>query len=81
MFRLTKYSSIGSLVFPVTHLSYRSPEFVTDPEVFNGERWIGSGKTAAMTGPGYLAFGLGRWACPGRILAVTGIYSFYVLIS
>ncbi|KAJ5665021.1 uncharacterized protein N7477_007469 [Penicillium maclennaniae] len=60
----------GSLVFPVTHLSYRSPEFVTDPEEFKGERWIGSGKTAGMTGSGYLAFGLGRWACPGRVLAV-----------
>ncbi|OQD74254.1 hypothetical protein PENDEC_c011G02709 [Penicillium decumbens] len=60
----------GSLVFPVTHLSYRSPEFVTKPEEFDGGRWIGSGKSAAMTGPGYLAFGLGRWACPGRLLAV-----------
>ncbi|KAJ5191780.1 uncharacterized protein N7498_010765 [Penicillium cinerascens] len=60
----------GSLVFPVTHLSYRSPEFVNQPNEFSGARWVGSGKSAAMTGPGYLAFGLGRWACPGRLLAV-----------
>jgi len=25
-----------------------------------------------MTGPGHLAFGLGRWACPGRFFAVAG---------
>lgn len=30
------------------------------------------GKPATMTGPGHLAFGLGRWACPGRYLAVSG---------
>lgn len=64
-------------MFPVTHLSYRSPEFVNEPDKFNGDRWVGSGKSAAMTGPGYLAFGLGRWACPGRLLAVTGMDSLY----
>lgn len=67
-------------MFPVTHLSYRSPEFVNQPNEFNGERWVGSGKSAAMTGPGYLAFGLGRWACPGRLLAVMGIDSLCLLI-
>ncbi|KAJ5020332.1 hypothetical protein J3E73DRAFT_376969, partial [Bipolaris maydis] len=25
---------------------------------------------AETTGPGYLAFGLGKWSCPGRGLAV-----------
>jgi len=25
-----------------------------------------------MSGAGHLAFGLGRWACPGRFFAVAG---------
>jgi hypothetical protein len=35
-------------------------------------RWVSSGKSAGTVGPGYLAFGLGRWSCPGRFLAVMG---------
>lgn len=63
----------GSVLLPVTYLSYRSPDFTPNPDEFDAERWIGSGKSAATTGPGYLAFGLGRWSCPGRILAVLGM--------
>lgn len=39
-------------------------------------RWVGTRKSAATVGPGYLAFGLGRWACPGRFLAVNGMFLF-----
>ncbi|KAF3220425.1 hypothetical protein TWF106_006751 [Orbilia oligospora] len=60
----------GSLVFPVTRLSYRSPRYTENPDKFDANRWVGSGKTAATTGLGYLAFGYGKWACPGRFLAV-----------
>lgn len=44
-----------------------------DAGVFNGVRWMGRDKPAVKTGPGYLAFGLGRWACPGRFLAIAEI--------
>ncbi|OJJ61434.1 hypothetical protein ASPSYDRAFT_87978 [Aspergillus sydowii CBS 593.65] len=61
----------GYLVFPVTYLSYRSPEFIQDnPDEFHPGRWVGAKRTAGMTGTGNLAFGMGRWACPGRFLAV-----------
>ncbi|PHH88708.1 hypothetical protein CDD83_7181 [Cordyceps sp. RAO-2017] len=63
----------GSLVFPVTYLSFRSRDFYPDPDAFDATRWVGSGKSAATTGQDYLAFGLGRWSCPGRYLAVTEI--------
>lgn len=56
----------------MTHLSYRSPDFTEDPDEFDETRWVGTRKSAATVGPGYLAFGLGRWACPGRFLAVNG---------
>ncbi|KAJ5025779.1 cytochrome P450, partial [Bipolaris maydis] len=60
----------GAVVLPVTYLSYRSSRHHIDPDNFDPERWMGSGKFAETTGPGYLAFGLGKWSCPGRGLAV-----------
>ncbi|KAJ5701120.1 cytochrome P450 [Penicillium malachiteum] len=70
----------GSILLPVTYLSYRSPDFASEPEKFDADRWIGSGKSAATTGPGYLAFGLGRWSCPGRNLAVLEIKSWILAL-
>lgn len=43
-----------------------------DAEQFNGKRWVGTGKQAVMVNNTYFPFGLGRWACPGRALAVAG---------
>lgn len=64
---------IGFMVYPMTYQSYRSTEFLPDPDVFDAKRWIGTRKSANTTGPGYLAFGIGKWACPGRFLAVMGM--------
>ncbi|KAG5210798.1 hypothetical protein GTR04_6522 [Trichophyton interdigitale] len=60
----------GYLVFPVAYLSNRSPECYSDPNVFNPLRWVGTGKSAGTAGAGYMAFGLGRWSCPGRFLGI-----------
>lgn len=61
------------MVHPIASLAHRSPAQVGEnPETFDGRRWVDKGKPATMTGPGHLAFGLGRWACPGRYLAVSG---------
>lgn len=65
--------SPGYMVYPMTYQSYRSTEFLADPDVFDAKRWIGTRKSANTTGPGYLAFGIGKWACPGRFLAVMGM--------
>lgn len=71
-------SVAGYLVFPVTFLSYRSSDYIEDsPDDFKAMRWLDTGKTAAMTGPGYLAFGLGKWACPGRFLAIAGNFFLF----
>lgn len=59
-------------MFPVTFLSDRNPAYATNPDVFDPERWLCTGKTAVMPGMGYLPFGLGRYACPGRFLSVIG---------
>lgn len=63
---------LGTALFPVTYLSNRSSELIPDPDRFDATRWVGSNKSAATTGSDYLAFGLGRWSCPGRFLAVLG---------
>jgi len=64
----------GFNVLPMTTLSHHS-------KVFNGEkasefdafRWVEEKKLAVTPGSGYLSFGIGRWACPGRLLAVNEI--------
>lgn len=64
----------GFTVHPNAALAHTAPEQAGEnPEVFDGRRWIEKGKPASMVGPGHLAFGLGRWACPGRYFAVAEI--------
>ncbi|KNG87425.1 hypothetical protein ANOM_004275 [Aspergillus nomiae NRRL 13137] len=64
----------GSLVLPLVSLSNHSPRYNDgDPKKFDGMRWVEKQKAASTTDPGHLSFGLGRWACPGRFLAVAEI--------
>lgn len=49
--------------------------FGETPREFNGFQWAEIGKEAVMTGPAHIVFGLGRFACPGRVLAVNGAWS------
>jgi len=64
----------GYPVIPLTTLSHTAPDYYGPTStVYDGFRWTEEDKSASMTGPGYLAFGLGRWACPGRALAVAEI--------
>ncbi|EGN93828.1 hypothetical protein SERLA73DRAFT_163251 [Serpula lacrymans var. lacrymans S7.3] len=62
----------GNLVFPLTSLSHENPVYHgPDAHVFRPERWHGQETSLAVTGSiSYHPFGLGRWACPGRVLAV-----------
>ncbi|PYI01506.1 cytochrome P450 [Aspergillus sclerotiicarbonarius CBS 121057] len=63
----------GYPVFPIVSLSNRSPTYSGESaNEFDGLRWVDN-KPAAMSGPGFLTFGLGRWACPGRFLAIAEI--------
>ncbi|KAL5531125.1 hypothetical protein ACEPAG_4001 [Sanghuangporus baumii] len=64
----------GFLVYPLASLSHFNKQYHgTDAETFNGRRWEGTGKQAVMINQTYFPFGLGRWACPGRTLAVAEI--------
>ncbi|KAF7302853.1 hypothetical protein MKEN_01247500 [Mycena kentingensis (nom. inval.)] len=67
----------GHLVFPLATLAHFNPASQPGPdppEVFKPERWMGANpRPAVMTGPSYLVFGFGKWACPGRVLAIADI--------
>ncbi|EPS33994.1 hypothetical protein POX_a01019 [Penicillium oxalicum] len=45
----------------------------TEGEKFDGFQWERKGRAAVQSGPEFLSFGMGRWACPGRQLAVNEI--------
>ena len=60
-------------MFPLATLTHMSTSYHgPDAEEFDGLRWVESGKGAATINQTYFPFGLGRWACPGRVLAVSG---------
>ncbi|THU84769.1 cytochrome P450 [Dendrothele bispora CBS 962.96] len=64
----------GSFVAPLATLSHMNKEYHGDnAKEFVGGRWVGQGKPAVMVSNSYFPFGLGRWACPGRFLAVAEI--------
>lgn len=69
---LIQSPSVGSLVFPFTYQCYRDSNLMENANEFIGDRWVSTGKSATTTGLEYPAFGLGRWACPGRFLAING---------
>ncbi|KAF7302456.1 hypothetical protein HMN09_00879700 [Mycena chlorophos] len=64
----------GKLVFPLATLAHMNPAYHPDPDSFKPERWHGPNhRPAVMGSASYIAFGMGRWACPGRVLAVSEI--------
>ncbi|PCH34324.1 cytochrome P450 [Wolfiporia cocos MD-104 SS10] len=64
----------GSFVTPMSCAVHENPGvFGDDPTDFNGFQWAELNKEASMTGAAHIVFGLGRFACPGRVLAVNEI--------
>ncbi|KAF5350746.1 hypothetical protein D9758_010373 [Tetrapyrgos nigripes] len=64
----------GSFVAPLATRSHMNEEYHgKNAKEFIGDRWVGTQKPAVMVSNSYFPFGLGRWACPGRFLAVAEI--------
>ncbi|KAJ7169083.1 cytochrome P450 [Mycena crocata] len=66
----------GFLVVPLASLSHFNPNYHGfDAHTFNGHRWSSQSefKPAVMGSLSYFPFGLGKWACPGRYLAINEI--------
>lgn len=71
-----------SFVIPLASLSHENEaRYGETAKSFIGDRWVGLGKPAIMVSQDYFPFGLGRWACPGRALAVAGVSVAAVLDS
>ncbi|OBZ68632.1 Lanosterol 14-alpha demethylase [Grifola frondosa] len=64
----------GHFVTPMSTTVHENPDvFGAQSREFNGFQWAEQNKEAVMTGPAHIVFGLGRFACPGRVLAVNEI--------
>ncbi|KAI0756134.1 cytochrome P450 [Daedaleopsis nitida] len=64
---------VRSFVIALATTVHENPDTFNDPREFKGFQWADTGKEAVMTGPAHVVFGLGRFACPGRLLAVNEI--------
>ncbi|KAE8349565.1 cytochrome P450 [Aspergillus coremiiformis] len=64
------------LVFPMTYMCNRSAPAGECSDKFQGMRWVSTRWSADKVDAGYLPFGLGKWACPGRALAIAVIKIF-----
>ncbi|OSD01192.1 cytochrome P450 [Trametes coccinea BRFM310] len=64
----------GHFVTPMSTTVHENPDvFGENSREFNGFQWAEQNKEAVMTGPAHIVFGLGRFACPGRVLAINEI--------
>lgn len=54
----------------ISRAHQHSDNYGTEGTVFNGFQWAEQGRPAVQGAPEFLTFGLGRWACPGRQLAI-----------
>jgi cytochrome P450 len=71
----------GSLVIPLATLAHENEEIHgEDAKQFVSDRWVGRYKPAVKVDPGYWPFGMGRWACPGRTLAIAEIKLFMLIL-
>lgn len=63
----------GHFVTPMSTTVHENPEVFGEHSThFDGFQWAETNKDAVMTGPAHIVFGLGRFACPGRLLAING---------
>ncbi|KAE9408989.1 cytochrome P450 [Gymnopus androsaceus JB14] len=63
-----------SFITPLATLSHENTNYYgEDASKFISDRWVGTDKTASSISSAYWPFGLGRFACPGRILAIAEI--------
>jgi 24-hydroxycholesterol 7alpha-hydroxylase len=51
------------------YLTHRDERYFEDPEVFKPERWADGN----FEKPGFVAFGGGRYQCPGRLVCCSHI--------
>lgn len=72
-----------AVCMPLLARAHKHPDnYGPEGDLFDGFQWQRKGRPAVQGNAGYLAFGLGRWACPGRQLAIHEIkIVIYLLFS
>lgn len=61
----------GAMCIVLIGRAHQHPDnYGPDGKKFDGTQWVEKGKPASQTSHDYLPFGHGRWACPGRHLAI-----------
>ncbi|KAJ5520429.1 hypothetical protein N7463_000882 [Penicillium fimorum] len=61
----------GAVCLVLIARAHQHPDnYGTEGAVFDGFQWSEKGRAAVQGSPDFLTFGLGRWACPGRQLAI-----------
>ncbi|CAZ83812.1 unnamed protein product [Tuber melanosporum] len=81
------YLPKGTLITAPTSMFSSDPDFVEDPETFDGFRWYkksleaeGNNNYWATTSSNDLAFGHGKHACPGRFFATERMKTILIFI-
>ncbi|KAF8930583.1 hypothetical protein BGZ58_008168 [Dissophora ornata] len=72
--------SKGSSVIINMRSVHQSPEQGEDVTEFRPWRFVGKTKAATKTGSDFLAFGIGKHACPGRFLAIQKLKTVGVMM-
>lgn len=62
--------NVGANLQVILFTQHENGDLFDDPLTFDSERALRASKPAHMASENYLTFGLSRWACPGRFLAV-----------
>ncbi|XP_003387846.1 PREDICTED: 24-hydroxycholesterol 7-alpha-hydroxylase-like isoform X1 [Amphimedon queenslandica] len=60
--------------------SHRNQTYFPDPETFNPERWLECDIDKNQFLPGFIAFGGGRYQCPGRWFALMELHLYISMI-
>lgn len=60
----------GANLQVILFTQHENGDIFDEPLTFDPERALRAAKPAHMASESYLTFGLSRWACPGRFLAV-----------
>lgn len=85
----TKRVHIGPYVLPanamcmvlISRAHQHADNYGSEGKVFDGFQWQKKGRPAVQGSADFLTFGLGRWACPGRQLAIHEIKIMLSLFS
>lgn len=85
--RVLKSFSIRSFVIPKGDLlllspywAHRNPKYFPEPETFNPDRWKSVDLERNLYLDGFVAFGGGRYMCPGRFFVLMEIQLFVALL-